>query len=166
VSDKKRIALVVSALIEDEQKRLLMVREAQPEFYGLWNQPAGHVDPGEGIEEALLREVREETGYTHVRIDGIARVCYFPDEALLRVIYRASLVDRNTLPLADDVLEARWFTRQELEELKSQGLLRHERTEMAIQDWIGGTSADAGLIRSLKRDPDSGEYSILPHDRD
>jgi ADP-ribose pyrophosphatase YjhB (NUDIX family) len=144
-----RVALVVSALIEDEEKRLLMVREAQSEFYGLWNQPAGHVDPGESIEEALLREVREETGYTHVRIDGIARIYYFVEEALLRINFRASLIDRDSVPLAEDVLEARWFTRQELEELRHQGLLRHEQTETAIHDWLEGSSAGVELIRTV-----------------
>jgi ADP-ribose pyrophosphatase YjhB (NUDIX family) len=144
-----RIAVVVSAIIEDEEKRLLMVREADPEFYGLWNQPAGHVDSGESIEEALLREVREETGYTHVRIDGIARIYYFVEEALLRINFRASLIDRDSVPLAADVLEARWFTRRELEELRSRGLLRHKRTETAIHDWLEGSSTGVELIRTI-----------------
>ena len=53
-----KVVLVVSALIVDEQNRMLMVREAQPEFYGLWNQPAGHVEAGESIAEAFVREAR------------------------------------------------------------------------------------------------------------
>jgi 8-oxo-dGTP diphosphatase len=59
-----KITLVVAALIADPEQRILMVREAQPDCYGLWNQPAGHVDAGESITDALLREVKEENGST------------------------------------------------------------------------------------------------------
>jgi phosphatase NudJ len=141
--------LVVAAIIEDSQKRLLMVREAQTEHYGLWNQPAGHVDGGESIADALLREVREETGYRNVRIDGISRVYYFVDEAILRINFRASLIDEETGPLADDVLEARWFTSDELAELKCGGKLRNSRTELTIQDWLNGESFSADLIQTI-----------------
>jgi ADP-ribose pyrophosphatase YjhB (NUDIX family) len=141
--------LVVAAIIEDSQKRLLMVCEAQAEHYGLWNQPAGHVDAGESISDALLREVREETGFQHVRIDGISKIYYFVDEATLRINFRASLIDEESGPLADDVLEARWFTVDELNELKRCGKLRSARTELTIQDWLGGECSGADLIQTI-----------------
>jgi ADP-ribose pyrophosphatase YjhB (NUDIX family) len=141
--------LVVAAIIEDSQNRLLMVREAQPEYYGLWNQPAGHVDAGESIIGALHREVREETGYVNLRVDGISRIYYFVEEAILRINFRASLIDEEAVPLADDVLEARWFTSEELAELKHAGKLRNSRTELTIQDWLSGESHSAGLIQTI-----------------
>jgi ADP-ribose pyrophosphatase YjhB (NUDIX family) len=146
-----KVIPIVAAIIEDDQKRILMVREAEPEHFGLWNQPAGHVDPDESIEEALVREIREETGYVHVRIDGIARIYYFVEENMLRMVFKASVLDGETVSLADDVLEARWLTRDEVEELMRQGKLRNRRTERTIKDWIAGTeSSSANLIQTIK----------------
>ncbi|HWQ07964.1 MAG TPA: NUDIX domain-containing protein, partial [Holophaga sp.] len=55
-------AVTVAAIIE-RQGRFLMVEETDgvhPER--VFNQPAGHVDPGESVLEAAVRETREETG--------------------------------------------------------------------------------------------------------
>jgi ADP-ribose pyrophosphatase YjhB (NUDIX family) len=146
-----KVIPIVAAIIEDDQKRILMVREAGPESFGLWNQPAGHVDPKESIEEALLREVREETGYVHVRIDGIARIYYFVEDNMLRMVFKASVLDGETVALADDVLEARWLTRDEVEELMRQGMLRNRRTELTIKDWIRGIEgSSADLVQTIR----------------
>lgn len=49
----------VSALIRDDAGRLLLERRADS---GDWSLPGGAVDPGEAPAQALVREVREETG--------------------------------------------------------------------------------------------------------
>ena len=144
-----KITPIVAAIIEDDQNRILMVREAEPEHYGLWNQPAGHVDPGESIADALRREVREETGYAHIRIDGLSRIYYFIDDQALRMNFRATVLDDETVPLAEDVLEARWFTRIEVEELMRQRRLRSHRTELAVRDWIEGDRGAAELVQTV-----------------
>ncbi|HEX2255520.1 MAG TPA: NUDIX domain-containing protein [Afifellaceae bacterium] len=41
---------------------VLMARRGQPPFQDLWSFPGGHVEPGEGLEQALRRELAEETG--------------------------------------------------------------------------------------------------------
>ena len=144
-----KVTLAVAALIEDPQKRMLMVREAQPACYGLWNQPAGHVDAGESLTEALVREVKEETGYANVRVDGISRIYYFVNHGLLRVNFFASLLDTVQGPLADDVLEAGWFSVEELSEMRRRGQLRSKRTELAIRDWLEGQRSNPALIETV-----------------
>lgn len=42
--------------------RLLLVRRGQAPGAGLWSVPGGRVEPGEGLAEAVVREVAEETG--------------------------------------------------------------------------------------------------------
>ncbi|MCX6695101.1 MAG: NUDIX hydrolase [Candidatus Altiarchaeota archaeon] len=56
-----RVELTCTALIVREDKVLLMKRTREP-WKGLWGFPGGHVDSGELPEDAIVREVREETG--------------------------------------------------------------------------------------------------------
>ncbi len=44
------------------QGRVLLIRRAHEPLAGLWTFPGGHVEPGERVAAAVLREVMEETG--------------------------------------------------------------------------------------------------------
>jgi 8-oxo-dGTP diphosphatase len=56
---------VVAALIIQSQKVLLGLRSATRTFYpDVWDMFGGHVEPGEGHEETLVRELQEELGIT------------------------------------------------------------------------------------------------------
>lgn len=54
----------VAVLLESSDHRLLLTRRAEHmrTFPGIWVPPGGHVEDGESLEEAVLRELREETG--------------------------------------------------------------------------------------------------------
>jgi mutator protein MutT len=51
---------VAAAVIEDD--RVVLVRRGQPPAYGEWSLPGGAVELGETLEQAVIREVREEIG--------------------------------------------------------------------------------------------------------
>jgi 8-oxo-dGTP diphosphatase len=56
---------VVAALIVHSQKILLGQRSASRAFYpGIWDMFGGHVEPGEQLEQTLVRELQEELGIT------------------------------------------------------------------------------------------------------
>ncbi|MCX6901615.1 MAG: NUDIX domain-containing protein [Verrucomicrobia bacterium] len=61
---EKPFRLAVRAVIRDEQGRCLLLRRSPVNkgFVGQWEWPGGKADPGEAFDEALCREVREETG--------------------------------------------------------------------------------------------------------
>ena len=57
------VPAIVAALIRDAEGRLLLVEQRGPEDpEPTWMLPAGRIEPGESATEALIREVREETG--------------------------------------------------------------------------------------------------------
>jgi 8-oxo-dGTP diphosphatase len=62
--------LVVGAVIIDASGRAYVQKRSstQREFPDSWDAPCGHVEPGETMEDALAREIHEETGWTLRRI--------------------------------------------------------------------------------------------------
>lgn len=66
-------ALTSDCVVFDEDGRLLLVRRANEPFKGLYALPGGFVDAGETVEQAALRELREETGIVG-RIDKLIGV--------------------------------------------------------------------------------------------
>ena len=57
----KRPVLVVQALIRKNTGEYLVIKRAGSVEVGTWEFPGGRVDPGETIENALEREIKEET---------------------------------------------------------------------------------------------------------
>lgn len=55
-------ALTVDCVVFDAEGRLLLIRRANEPFKGRYALPGGFVDAGETVEQAALRELREETG--------------------------------------------------------------------------------------------------------
>jgi 8-oxo-dGTP pyrophosphatase MutT (NUDIX family) len=60
VGKSGRIRLGCSAVIFDESREKVFLTKRADN--GLWCLPSGGVDPGESVEETIVREVREETG--------------------------------------------------------------------------------------------------------
>jgi len=56
----KGVEVVGSAIIENPDGKILMVQS--PKWRNKWMMPGGHIEPGETIEQGILREVGEETG--------------------------------------------------------------------------------------------------------
>ena len=89
--------------------RLLLVRRATRPGAGQWSVPGGHVEPGETLAEAVVREVREETGLdaTCGRFVGSADVV--GDGHHFVVLDFVVSVGAGTEPVAgDDAAEAAW----------------------------------------------------------
>ena len=109
---------VGAIIIEDD--RVLLVKRAHPPIQGQWSIPGGVLEVGEMVQEAAIREAREETGLVVEpgELLGVYdRILRDPDQ---RVQYHYVLIDFLCRPVggellaASDAAEVRWFRREEL----------------------------------------------------
>jgi 8-oxo-dGTP diphosphatase len=102
-----------------EGDRVLLVRRGKEPGLGLWSIPGGAVRLGERLEDAVRRELREETGLD-VRPLRIIHVVerILPEQGRIRYHYvivdYLCTVDSGTLEAASDAQDARWFSPEEL----------------------------------------------------
>ncbi len=108
--------LAVRAIIRDEAGRWLLVRRSSQckHFAGTWELPGGKMDPGETVDMALRREVREETGLT-VRPSGVAGVteCEMP-KAHLVSLYFNTVMEAGAVTLSAEHDTFNWVAPTEL----------------------------------------------------
>lgn len=114
--------VVVGCLLKRTDKYLL-VQESQPQAYGLWNLPAGHVDKGETLEVAVVREVKEESGYDVKLIEEIALIHETAPQSV-KHIYSAEITGGELTPQEGEILDAKWLTFEEIKELNQNNKLR------------------------------------------
>ena len=99
----------VGAVIKDATGRLLLIRRGHPPGAGLWSLPGGRIEPGETDQEAVIREVREETGLSVAPGPLVGSVTRpGPDGAAFEIRDYAASVTGGELVAGDDAMDARW----------------------------------------------------------
>jgi 8-oxo-dGTP diphosphatase len=115
----KQPALAADCVVFDSDGRLLLIRRKNPPFKGQYALPGGFVEYGERMEEAALRELREETGIEG-RIVRLVGVYSRPNrDPRGHCVSAAYLIDPATAaPVAgDDAAEAEFVADYRSEEL-------------------------------------------------
>jgi 8-oxo-dGTP diphosphatase len=107
--------LAVAVIVEHDGLILLGRRAEGAREAGKWSFPAGFVERGEQVEDAAVREVREEVGLD-VELDRLLGLFSSTGEAVVLAVYSSNLVGGNLHP-ADDLDQAGWFRPDELPEL-------------------------------------------------
>jgi 8-oxo-dGTP diphosphatase len=134
----------VGAVILDDDGRLLLVRRGHAPSIGCWSIPGGRVEPGETDEQAVRREVLEETALD-VSVDRFVGAVErdAPDGSVCVIRDFACLVGDGADPAAvragDDADDVGWFSPDELPGLECvPGLLE------ALTEWDVLRSSSAG----------------------
>ena len=94
------------AVIQHQEKLVLIRRSAAP-LANYWAPPAGYVENGESVPEAVIREAREECGLD-IALDNLINVYSQADVDVLIVAYRAHSIG-GRLMAGDDASEAKLF---------------------------------------------------------
>jgi NAD+ diphosphatase len=130
----------VIVLVTDKDDRCLLGRGANwpPDRYSTL---AGFVEPGETPEHAVAREVYEEAG---IEVDSCSYAGSqpWPFPSSLMLAYFARATGEQPRPDGDEIVDARWFSRDELGAAISSGAIAVPSTisvsRRLIEGWYGG----------------------------
>jgi 8-oxo-dGTP pyrophosphatase MutT (NUDIX family) len=130
--------ITVAAIIERDGRFLLV--EEHTEHGRRFNQPAGHLDPGESLIRAIERETLEETAYTFAPTGLLGIYQHHSgadDVTYIRFAFTGNVTGHEAdRALDDEIIRAVWFTP---EEIKREA--RRHRSPLVmrcIDDYLAG----------------------------
>lgn len=97
----------VGAAVITHRGQLVLIRRRDPPLAGYWAPPAGYVECGESVPQAVVREAREECGLD-IELGGMIGVYSQADVDVLLVAYRAHATGGELLA-GDDASDAGLF---------------------------------------------------------
>lgn len=151
MTDIWKPAVTVAAVIE-RQGHFLLVEEETSEGIR-FNQPAGHLDPLESLEQAVVRETLEETAhdFTPTALIGMylsrsvsARTKR--DVTYLRFTFTGAVGKQHDQALDTGILRALWMTYDEI--VACQAVHRSPLVLRCIDDYLAGVRAPMSLLQT------------------
>jgi 8-oxo-dGTP pyrophosphatase MutT (NUDIX family) len=149
MSDIWKPSVTVAAIIERDG-RFLLVEEETSEG-ACFNQPAGHLDPNESLEQAVIRETLEETAHDFIptALIGMYLSRYLSSRTsrevtYLRFAFAGDLGTRHDQALDDGILRTVWMTYEELIECRHRH--RSPLVLQCVQDYLQGKRAPLSLL--------------------
>ncbi|RYY03323.1 MAG: NUDIX hydrolase [Gammaproteobacteria bacterium] len=130
--------VTVATIIERDNRFLMVYEDADGKL--VYNQPAGHLDPDETLQQAAIRETLEETGW-NVMLTGVVGVNLYtaPSNGVTycrSTFIAEALTQDKSRALDTGIIEAVWLTYEELLERKDQ--LRSPMTLQIIEEYRAG----------------------------
>lgn len=124
----------VATIVERDDKLLLVEEQSHGKM--VFNQPAGHVDEGESIFAAAIRETLEETGWKVELQSFIGTYIYNAPEnnvTYYRFCFSAQPIQQATQQLDQDIIAAHWLSREQISDLADE--LRSPLVQKCIDDY-------------------------------
>ncbi len=130
--------VTVACVVADADRYLMVEEDVSGRI--AYNQPAGHLDDGESLADAALRETLEETGWT-VALQHLIGVHQWRStehgDAVIRFSFAARAVSHAPdRPLDTGIRRALWLTRAEIAVLGDR--LRSPLVLLSIDAWLAG----------------------------
>lgn len=131
---------VTVAVVVEHDGRFLLVEEVADLARPVFNQPAGHVEQGETLAQAAVREALEETGWEVALTGFLGLYVYTPPHKPGMTYYRACFLAEPSRhhpqrPLDDGILRAVWLTP---DEIAASDRLRSPLVLKCVQDAVSG----------------------------
>jgi 8-oxo-dGTP pyrophosphatase MutT (NUDIX family) len=144
-----RPSVTVAAIIERDG-RFLLIEEETSDGIRL-NQPAGHLDPHESLEQAVVREAMEETAHEFIpeALVGMYMSRYYSksrstDVTYLRFTFCGKAGKQYDQPLDEGILRTLWLTRDELAACQERH--RSPTVLKCVDDYLAGKRTSLDLL--------------------
>jgi len=145
----QNIDVTVAAIIESNEKLLFVEEEASGRI--VFNQPAGHLEPGESLIDAVIRETLEETGYTFFpeALLGIYLWhCEEADTSFLRVAFCGRGTPPTHPPRLDDgIIATHWLSRSQI--IAQESRLRSPLVLRCVDDYQANIRHPLSVLSEL-----------------
>jgi 8-oxo-dGTP pyrophosphatase MutT (NUDIX family) len=134
-----RMLEITVAAVTETGGRFLVVEERINRRL-VFNQPAGHVERGETLLAAAVREVREETAWRFVPTDLLGVYLWYnpsSGRSTMRFAFIGTVLDHDaTQPLDHGIVRTHWLSRTEL--LENEPRLRSPLVLRCVEDYLDG----------------------------
>jgi len=128
----RTVYLVTGSVIEKDGKYLL-VQEKKESVRGLWNLPAGKAEKGLTLEENAIKEAKEESGYD-VEIIREIDIYHKENDKSVKHAFEAKIIGGKLEFPEDEIMNAGWFSFDEILDLGRQNKIRDEWVMKAIRE--------------------------------
>jgi 8-oxo-dGTP pyrophosphatase MutT (NUDIX family) len=141
---------VTVAAVAEVAGRFLLVEEL---INGrlLFNQPAGHVEQGETLLAAVVREAREETAWRFAPHSLLGVYLWHnpaSERSVLRFAFTGAVSDHDaTRPLDEGIVGTHWLTPEDLDRRQAQ--LRSPLVQRCVRDYLAGRRHDLQSVAEL-----------------
>jgi 8-oxo-dGTP pyrophosphatase MutT (NUDIX family) len=141
---------ITVAAVTETDGRFLVVEERINRRL-VFNQPAGHVERGENLLTAVVREVREETAWGF-KPQALIGVYLWKNpmsgRSTMRFAFTGTVMDHNAAqPLDRGIVCTHWLSREDLREREPR--LRSPLVLRCVEDYLGGTRLALDSVAEL-----------------
>ena len=141
--------ITVAAITEDNGRFLLVEERINQRL--VFNQPAGHVEHGESLLAAVIREVREETAWRFAPEALIGVYLWRSPESgvtTMRFAFSGTVDDHQaSQPLDHGIVGTHWLSPSDLRQREAR--LRSPLVLRCVQDYLAGNRQPVGSVANL-----------------